>query len=59
MLAAVNLNTLKALTSLQSRRNVHQKFTSFCFSYVLTCFKEDQMVAKCLDLQIKQTRILI
>ena len=58
MLAAVNLNTLKALTSLQSRRNVHQKFTSFCF-YVLTCFKEDQMVAKCLDVQIKQTRILI
>ena len=55
----VYLNTSNALTSLRSKRKVHEKFTSFCYSYVLTCVKNDKMVAERVDLQIEQTRTLI
>ena len=56
---AVHLNTLKALTSLQSKRKVYEKFTSFRYSYVLTRVKKDKIVAERLDVQIVQIRILI
>ena len=46
---AVQLNTLKALTSLQSKRKVYQKFDIFHYSYVLTHAKKDKMVAEQLD----------
>ena len=37
---AVQLNTSKALMSWQSKRKAYQKFTSFYYSYVLTCVKK-------------------
>ena len=36
---AAHLNTWKAFKSLQSKRKLYRRFTSFCYSYVLTPVK--------------------
>ena len=42
---AVRLNTLKALTTLYTKRKLYWKFISFHFSYVLTRVKIYKMVS--------------
>ena len=56
---AVHLNTSKALMSFSQKEKFTKKFTSFCYSSVLTRVKKVNMVAGHLNVQIEQTRILI